>query len=659
MATLFHKLLTVEEAIKGVEPAIGGIKPLGIEIVPLERALGRVLAENIYAMIDLPPFDRSEVDGYAVDSRSVFEADEDRPIELKIVGTSIVGKMPSVEVNLGEAVEIDTGAPLPRGADAVVMAEYTKKINDEKVLIYKSVRPGENVAQTGSDIRIGERALKSGTILTAREIAVLAGLGMQAVKVYVRPRVAIISTGDEIVMPGTKLEPAKVYDVNGFALSSLIAEMGGQPSYLGVLPDDPKIIEDVISRAYENYDIVITSGSTSAGIRDIIYRVFDKLGKPGLVVHGLKIKPGKPTVAAVVNGKILFGLPGFPLSSIIAFTVFVRPILAKIIGLSSVQSELKLQAKMAFKVQAGKGKREYLPVNLVQVQNTYKAYPLLVSSGSASALAFADGFIEVPESREFLEENEEVEVRLISRFLKPADLVIIGSHCPGVDLITELGDFGFVKIINVGSIGGWLAVKRGEADIAGTHLFDEQTKEYNVPFMDIYGLKGKAILIRGYVRLQGLIVEKGNPLNIKDFNDLLRPNIRFINRNKGSGTRALIDMKLKELANTKGINFQNLVNMINGYYTESKTHSGVAAAIAQGRADVGVAIKSVADAYDLDFIPIGEEFYDFLIPIDRINKENVKKFIEILKSKTFADLLEKRLPGYKVHKDTGRIISNP
>jgi putative molybdopterin biosynthesis protein len=177
--------------------------------------------------------------------------------------------------------------------------------------------------------------------------------------------------------------------------------------------------------------------------------------------------------------------------------------------------------------------------------------------------------------------------------------------------------------------------------------------------MDIYGLKGKAILIRGYVRLQGLIVEKGNPLNIKDFNDLLRPNIRFINRNKGSGTRALIDMKLKELANTKGINFQNLVNMINGYYTESKTHSGVAAAIAQGRADVGVAIKSVADAYDLDFIPIGEEFYDFLIPIDRINKENVKKFIEILKSKTFADLLEKRLPGYKVHKDTGRIISNP
>ncbi len=656
MATLFHKLLTIEEAIQAVENAVGGIKPLGVEIVPLDRALGRVLAENIYATIDLPPFDRSEVDGYAVDARSTFEADEDRPIELKIIGTSVVGKMPNIEVKLGEAVEIDTGAPLPRGADAVVMAEYTKRIDEKRVLIYKSVRPGENVAQTGSDIRIGERALKSGIILTAREIAVLAGLGIQAVRVFVKPRIAIISTGDEIVLPGTRLEPAKIYDVNGFSLSSLVAELGGQPSYLGVLPDDPKLIEDVISRAYENYDIVITSGSTSAGIRDIIYRVFNKLGKPGLVVHGLKIKPGKPTVAAVVNGKILFGLPGFPLSSIVAFSVFVKPILAKIIGLSSSQSEIKLQARMAFKVQAGKGKREYLPVNLVQVQNTYRAYPLLVSSGSATAVAFADGFIEVPESREFLEENEEVEVRLISRFLRPADLVIIGSHCPGVDLITELGDFGFVKIINVGSIGGWLAVKRGEADIAGTHLFDEQSKEYNVPFMDVYGLRGKAILVRGYVRLQGLVVEKGNPLNIKSFNDLLRPNIRFINRNKGSGTRSLIDMKLRELADLKGIKFQDLINMINGYYTEAKTHSGVAAAIAQGRADVGVAIKSVADAYDLDFIPIGEELYDFLIPSDRIEKENIKKFIEILRSRKFADLLEKRLPGYKVHKDTGQII---
>jgi putative molybdopterin biosynthesis protein len=657
MAIVFHKLLTVEEAIQAVENALGGLKPLGVEIVPLERALGRVLAENIYATIDLPPFDRSEVDGYAVDSRSTFEADEDKPVELKIIGTSLVGKVPNTEVNLNEAIEIDTGAPLPRGADAVIMVEHTKKIDEKRVLVYKSVRPGENVAQAGSDIRIGERALRKGTLISAREIAVLAGLGINTVRVYTKPRIAVISTGDEIVMPGSKLESAKVYDVNGFSLSSMVAEMGAQPSYLGVVPDDPKLIEDVVLRAYENYDIVITSGSTSAGIKDTIYKVFNNLGKPGLVVHGLKIKPGKPTVAAVVNDKLLFGLPGFPLSSMVAFLVFVRPILAKIIGLSLEQSEVKIQARMAFKVQAGKGKREYLPVNIVQVRDHFKAYPLLAGSGSATALAFADGFIEIPESREFLDENEIVDVKLISRYLRPADLIIIGSHCPGVDLITELSDLGYVKVINVGSVGGWLAVKRGEADIAGTHLFDEQTKEYNVPFMDIYGLKGKAVLIRGYVRLQGFIVEKGNPLGISGFEDLLKPNIRFINRNKGSGTRALIDMKLRELAFLKNVSFQELTNMIRGYYTEAKTHSGVAAAIAQGRADVGVAIKSVADAYDLDFIPIGEEFYDFLIPIDRLEKTSVKKFINTLKSQEFANELQKRLSGYKIHKDTGQIIS--
>ncbi|MGC9165456.1 MAG: molybdopterin biosynthesis protein [Thermoprotei archaeon] len=657
MAIVFHKLLTVEEAIQAVENALGGLKPLGVEIVPLERALGRVLAENIYATIDLPPFDRSEVDGYAVDSRSTFEADEDKPVELKIIGTSLVGKVPNTEVNLNEAIEIDTGAPLPRGADAVIMVEHTKKIDEKRVLVYKSVRPGENVAQAGSDIRIGERALRKGTLISAREIAVLAGLGINTVRVYTKPRIAVISTGDEIVMPGSKLESAKVYDVNGFSLSSMVAEMGAQPSYLGVVPDDPKLIEDVVLRAYENYDIVITSGSTSAGIKDTIYKVFNNLGKPGLVVHGLKIKPGKPTVAAVVNDKLLFGLPGFPLSSMVAFLVFVRPILAKIIGLSLEQSEVKIQARMAFKVQAGKGKREYLPVNIVQVRDHFKAYPLLAGSGSATALAFADGFIEIPESREFLDENEIVDVKLISRYLRPADLIIIGSHCPGVDLITELSDLGYVKVINVGSVGGWLAVKRGEADIAGTHLFDEQTKEYNVPFMDIYELKGKAVLIRGYVRLQGFIVEKGNPLGISGFEDLLKPNIRFINRNKGSGTRALIDMKLRELAFLKNVSFQELTNMIRGYYTEAKTHSGVAAAIAQGRADVGVAIKSVADAYDLDFILIGEEFYDFLIPIDRLEKTSVKKFINTLKSQEFANELQKRLSGYKIHKDTGQIIS--
>ncbi|TLN14235.1 molybdopterin biosynthesis protein, partial [bacterium] len=478
MAVVFHHLLSIDEALLKVDEALGGVRPLGSEKAALDEALGRVLAQSIEAKVDSPPFDRSEVDGYAVEASSVYGAEEDRPIRLKVVGESRVGALPQVSVSEGEAVEIATGAPMPRGANAVVMVEYSKEELDGSVLVYRSLVPGENVAQAGSDVMVGDMALRQGILLTHREIAVIAALGHDDVVVYRRPRVAVLSTGDELARPGDLLAPGKIYDVNGVAISQMMKELGASPQYFGIVPDDYGDLKRVIEEALASHDLVLTSGSTSAGLGDVIYKIFDELGEPGVVVHGLKIRPGKPTVAAVINGKLAVGLPGFPVSAMIAFSVFVQPMLLKMMGLRASPKSWSERARLAHAVQAGRGRREYIPVNLVTAPEGLVAYPLLKGSGSTSTLAMADGFIEVEEMRESLEEGEMVGVRLFSSRVQLADLTIIGSHCPGVDLVLELMGKMEAKVINVGSTGGWLAVKRGEADIAGTHLLDAESLVY-------------------------------------------------------------------------------------------------------------------------------------------------------------------------------------
>lgn len=651
LAVVFHKLLSVEEGLKKIADALGGLKPLGVEEIPLQEASGRILAEAIYSKADSPPFDRAEMDGYAVDSRSVSEAEEDNPVKLKLVGKVGVGERPGVEVKLGEAVEVATGAPIPKGADSVVMVEYTKK-EDEHILVYRSTAPGDNIGETGSDLTIGDIILHKGTLLTPREIAVLIVSGYDKVKVYKKPKVSIFSTGDELQPPGTTLLYGKVYDVNGLTLKALAEESGASARYLGILKDRFDEIKEALTSALKDSDIIITSGSTSAGLGDIIYRVIDELGEPGLLVHGLKIKPGKPTVAGVLNGKIFIGLPGFPLSSMIAFYVFAKPIIQRLAGFSGDFEALQ-EAALPYRVSAGRGRREYVPVHLVSTHRGFVAYPVLGSPGAASVLSFADGFVEVGEEREFIDEGEVVKVRLLSQRLKPVDLVVIGSHCPAVSLLVELAGLS-AKIVNVGSLMGWFAVKRGEADVAGTHLLHEQTLEYNRPFIKIYGLQEDAVLIRGYSRMQGFIVKKGNPKQILSFKDLLREDVVFINRNKGSGTRVLIDHNLSTI-----IPLSEAVSRIRGYTREAKTHSAVAAAVAQSRADVGVGIEVWASAYGLDFIPIAEERFDFLIPAAKLDKASVQRFVKTLSSKRFAEVLQLSLKGYTVSEDSGSIIYSP
>lgn len=655
----FHDVVSIEEAKKRLYSNYAP-EPKK-EVILLHRAGGRVLAEDVIAPLDVPPFDRAAMDGYALRASDTFYSDEERPAILKLIGYVLAGEKKKIELRAGECAGIATGAPVPKGANAVVMVEYTHR-EKGRVKIYRPVAPGENIMAAGSDIMRGEMILRAGTLLSPRETGVLAALGITRVPVYRKPRVALISTGDEIVEPGSDLGYGKIYDVNARAIGDAVVENGGEAEFLGIVKDKPEPLLRKLKEAVNgDYDIILTSGGTSAGVGDISYRVFDELGEPGVVVHGIAIKPGKPTIIAFARDKPIFGLPGYPTSAMIIFDVFVAPILRELAGLGK-RSLRKIKAKAAMRLYSGRGRYEYMLVNLVQgLGDEYSAYPLTTGSGAITTFAEADGFIEIHANTEMIAEGSSLDVTLLSDTIKPADLTIIGSHCIGIDLILSMASKTAplpAKVINVGSSGGLAAVRRGESDISGTHLIDESTGEYNLSFLRKLRVADRAYLVRGYDREQGFLIARGNPKGIEGIEDLFRRDVSFINRNPGSGTRVLLDLELAKLAEKKGTTLKALAQGIRGYEIEAKSHSAVAAAVAFGRADIGLAIKTVAEHYDLEFIPLREEKYDFAIPRDRIDKPAVKRFLETLRSKEFAKKLEKT-PGLKTNKETGRIVHSP
>jgi putative molybdopterin biosynthesis protein len=650
VALVFHKLVSIEEALRLLEEKVGGIRPPEVIEVPLLEAQGKVLAEDVRAPIDYPPFDRSTVDGYAVRSVDVAGASEVTPVSLRVTGKVSVGSAPVGEVRPGEAYEIATGAMIPRGADAVVMEEHVSR-KGNLLTVYRSVAPGENISQAGSDVSAGDVVLRAGTLLTAREIAVLAGLGISRVRVYRPPRVSVFSTGVELTPPGAPLEPGHLYDVDGYVVTASLRELGVDAKFLGILPDNYEVMLNSVAKALEESDVVITTGSTSAGYGDMIYRVFRDLGAE-VIVHGLKARPGKPTAIAVKGRKVLFGLPGFPLSAMMNLYTLVTPVVLRIMGLEPTREVVKVRARIPFRFQAGRGFAELIPVQLVQGMEGISAYPLMAGSGSIAGIGLSDGFIVAEESREYFDENEEVEVTLFSRSLRVPELNIIGSNCPGIEVVLRVAGLSrSSRIISVGSMGGWLALRRGDADIAGTHLLDEKTLQYNVHMPKVVGLEGKVVIFRGYARRIGLLVRKGNPKRIRGFEDMLRDDVVIVNRNRGSGTRVLLDLRLRELLGGK-----RPEDSVKGYTYEVKTHTAVATAIIQGRADVGLSLEAVARMFDLDFIPVGEEIYDFAVRRERLEKPAVRRFLDALASREFAELLPKELPGYRTLPETGKQV---
>ncbi|AEC52154.1 molybdenum cofactor biosynthesis protein [Pyrococcus sp. NA2] len=377
--------------------------PREVEVIPLEKALGRVIAEDVVSPIDVPPFDRAIVDGYAVKAEDTFMASEANPIELKIIGEIHAGDEPRVELNRGETVYISTGAMLPKGADAVIQFEDVDVI-DDKIRIYKPAYPGLGVMKRGADIKKGKTLIKRGTRLGFKETALLSAIGIDRVKVFRRPRVAIISTGNEIVLPGNEIKPGQIYDINGRALADAVNELGGEGIFLGVAKDEKKSLSELIKKGIEIADIVLISGGASGGMRDLTASVIEELGE--IKVHGIAIQPGKPTIIGEINGKPVLGLPGYPTSCLTNFTLLVVPVLLRALGREG--RIRKRKAKLKHKVFSVKGRRQFLPVKL----EGEVAIPILKGSGAVTSFIEADGFIEIPETVESLDEGEEVEVIL-------------------------------------------------------------------------------------------------------------------------------------------------------------------------------------------------------------------------------------------------------
>jgi putative molybdopterin biosynthesis protein len=602
------------------------LRPLGSERVPLLGATGRVLARPVIAAVDVPGFDRANVDGFAVRAEDTAGAGERTPKLLRLNAEILTpGVEPRLPVGKGVATLIATGGMLPRGADAVVMVEHTETRQPADagtlVEVRRPVAPGQFVSFAGSDLARGETVVRAGQPVGSREVGMLAAVGCDSVEVCRRPRVAIVSTGDEIVPPGAPIRAGAVYDSNAAILAAAVLEAGGVPEPLGIGPDDEDALARLVEQGLATCDMVVMSGGTSKGAGDLCYRAVARFEDPGVVVHGVALKPGKPVCLAVTAGKPVVVLPGFPTSAIFTFHEFVAPVVRAFAGLPQ-QEALRVDARLPLRIASERGRTEFVMVSLVRGADasSLAAYPIAKGSGSVTSFSQADGFIAVDRHAESVAAETPVSVQLIGRAHRPADLVVIGSHCVGLDLIVERleAEKLTVKTMSVGSTGGLAAARRGECDVAPIHLMDPASGAYNAPL-----LTPDLELIAGYRRLQGIVYRKddrrfeGRPAEDAIAAALADPDCLMVGRNAGSGTRILVD---RLLAGARPA----------GYWSQPRSHNAVAVAVAQGRADWGVTIRSVARQYELGFVPLQDEHYDFAVPKARLARPPVQRFRAIL-----------------------------
>jgi len=600
------------------------LKPLAAERVALADVLGRVLAVDIKAAIDVPPFDRSNVDGFAVRAADLTGA-SDTNLRRLVLNEEVLacGIAPKLAVAPGTATTIATGGMVPRGADAVVMIEHTELIETNTrpaIEVRRAAAPGQFISFAGSDIARGETLLRRGSVLGSREIGMCAACGLADIDVVRRPKVAVLSTGDELVSPGGKLPSGGVYDSNAAILVAAVSEAGGEPVSFGVFPDDVGALERGVRDALGRCDIVVLSGGTSKGAGDLSHQVVAKLGKPGIVVHGVALKPGKPLCLAVAEGKPIIVLPGFPTSAIFTFHAFVAPIIRAHAGLPP-EAARTIEATVPVRIPSELGRQEFVLVALVEGEQGPVALPTGKGSGSVTSFSQADGFIEIDALATALDSDARVRVTLMGESARAPDLLITGSHCIALDAVLgALAERGFaVRTIAVGSLGGVAAARRGECDLAPVHLLDPESGIYNKHLL-APGLS----LVRGWERMQGIVFRPGDKrFEGRSAEAALRtalpdPTALMVNRNAGAGTRILIDKLLGEARPA-------------GYANQPRSHNAVAAAVAQGRADWGVAIEPVARMYGLGFLAVAPEQYDFLVVEARRERPAVRAFLAALK----------------------------
>ena len=625
----FLEVVSAAEARRRFEVRLDR-SPLAGESLPLAAALSRVIAADVIAPIDTPPFDRANVDGFALRAADTLGAGPAAAKRLALNREVITcGVAPVLEVACGTATAIATGGVIPRGADAVVMIEHTELVENEvapAIDIHRAATSGQFISYAGSDIARGECLLRRGTQIGSREIGMLAACGLTSVEVVRRPRVAVLSTGDELVQPGEPLRPGGVYDSNGAIIAAAITEAGGEAVPFGAVGDDQSALERTMRAALASCDMVVLSGGTSKGAGDLSHQVVSRLGSPGILVHGVALKPGKPLCLAVIGEKPLIVLPGFPTSAIFTFHAFVAPLIRARAGLP-LEAAHTVTARVPVRIPSELGREEFVLVSLVGADEGLVAFPTGKGSGAVTAFSQADGFFAIDALASALDADSQVEVTLIGKSERAPDLVIMGSHDIALDVVVgTLAERGVrARTIAVGSLGGVSAANRGECDIAPVHLVDPATGVYNKHL-----LAPGLTLLPGWRRMQGFVFRPddarfaGRSAEAALHAALADPAILMVNRNAGSGTRVLIDSLLR---GTKP----------SGYANQPRSHNAVAAAIAQQRADWGVAIAPVANLYGLGFLPIAPEHYDFLLVEARRQRPAIQAFIEVLRDEATRD----------------------
>ena len=630
---LYLKTTPVEEALDKYILAIDDSTAfdLKIEKVSTYDALGRITAEAIFAKCSSPMFNASAMDGVAVVAARTKYASEREPLAL----------------TLDEDYKIvDTGDPIKSPYDAVIMAEDIIEVDDEHIKIMESVPGWQHVRPVGEDIVAGEMILPSNHQIRAVDIGVLLAGGILEIPVLSKPRVGIIPTGTEIIKPYDNPKEGDIIDSNSGMFAGMAMEQGCLPKIYDIVPDIYDEIKETVKKVLEENDLVVVNAGSSAGTEDYTVSVLAELGE--VVIHGVAMKPGKPVILAIVNGKPVIGLPGYPVSAYLAFDTFVTPVINKMLK-ASLKSKNVVKATLAKRLISSLKHREYVRVKVGHVGGKLVASPLTRGAGAVMSLVKADGFCIIPQNSEGALAGEEVDIVLCKSLEEIGNtLVSIGSHDMTLDLIGDMMANKYqgkrFASTHVGSMAGLMALQRCETTIAPTHLLDMETGEYNVSYLKQIFPREEMALIKGIDRIQGIIVKKGNPLGIKGVEDLVR--VRYVNRQRGAGTRVLLDYKLKQAGLSPA--------QIEGYDKEAATHMAVAAAVSSEDIDAGMGIKPAADAMGLDFVEVGVEEYDFAIRKKDLDLPEVKAFIEILRSDEFHKKLDE-MGGYGYHQ-AGKII---
>lgn len=629
-------------------------RTLGVEEIPLdENALGRVTAEPIWAEVSSPHYHASAMDGFAV-----------RAVETN-------GAQPSAPVTLytgPQAQYVDTGDPLPEWANAVIPIENVESLDENEritseirkpksIRIRASVAPWSHVRPLGEDIVATQLVLPTGHVLRPADLGAIAASGHQTIKVARKPKVAILPTGTELVPIGSKLKSGDILEYNSLVIAAQIKQMGGEPTRYPITKDDFDLICQRVAEAAQTHDLVLLNAGSSAGAEDFSAKVVEKLGT--LLVHGVAVRPGHPVILGMVNresgnGKLvsansqstnlptpIVGVPGYPVSAALTVDIFVESVIAKWLGRRPLELPTET-AMLTRKLVSPAGDDDFVRVVVGKVGDKLLAAPLSRGAGVITSLVQADGLALVPSGTQGMEAGEKIQVRMYrNRNEIDKTILAIGSHDLTLDLIAQfLAEHDRrLASANVGSQGGLVALRRGEAHIAGSHLLDLHDGSYNISYIRQYmpGIPVKVVALVG--RDQGLIVKKGNPKGIQSLKDLTRPNVQFVNRQRGAGTRVLLDYHLNLMTILK--------ESIAGYNQEEYTHLGVASAVASGRADCGLGVAAAAQALDLDFIPLFQERYDLVIPRQFAEDKLLAPLFDLLADSRFREAVS-TLKGYDV-----------